>query len=396
MMRRATWTLVGLALAGCSNPSDVDGGTEPLDGPTLTSTGDEMTDGSSSNGSGSSSGTTTSSASVDESGSTGSSTTTGEASGCAVVGVEGVCGDVTLCPPGSSAFLTPCEGTPAIQCCVPAAPSCSVDGAPGLCLDTSECGAGLDTTPGLCPGDASVQCCTDPTTACDPDAMPRPNEALTEASWDVSCPDGMVRSDDFCVDRFEASLVELDGAGSVVASWSPYFTPGTTRVRAVSLEGSVPQGYITQVQAAEACQEAGKRMCSDAEWLRACQGSGSTTYPYGDTLESQRCNDSRERHPVIEYFGTSEDWIWSELGHPCISQIPASLDITGSNDACASEDGALDMMGNLHEWTSEPAGTFRGGFYADTEINGPGCLYATTAHNVQHWDYSTGFRCCAD
>ena len=23
-------------------------------------------------------------------------------------------------------------------------------------------------------------------------------------------------------------------------------------------------------------------------------------------------------------------------------------------------------------------------------------LYATTAHNTQHWDYSTGFRCCAD
>ena len=33
---------------------------------------------------------------------------------------------------------------------------------------------------------------------------------------------------------------------------------------------------------------------------------------------------------------------------------------------------------------------------ADTEKNGPGCLYATTAHNTQHWDYSTGFRCCAD
>ena len=43
-----------------------------------------------------------------------------------------------------------------------------------------------------------------------------------------------------------------------------------------------------------------------------------------------------------------------------------------------------------------PEGTFRGGFYVDTMINGPGCLYATTAHNVYHWDYSTGFRCCAD
>ncbi len=39
---------------------------------------------------------------------------------------------------------------------------------------------------------------------------------------------------------------------------------------------------------------------------------------------------------------------------------------------------------------------FRGGFYADTKINGEGCLYRTTAHGFTHWDYSTGFRCCAD
>ena len=53
------------------------------------------------------------------------------------------------------------------------------------------------------------------------------------------------------------------------------------------------------------------------------------------------------------------------------------------------------MMGNLHEWVADASGTFRGGFYADTSRNGPGCLYRTTAHNRQHWDYSTGFRCCA-
>ena len=53
-------------------------------------------------------------------------------------------------------------------------------------------------------------------------------------------------------------------------------------------------------------------------------------------------------------------------------------------------------MGNVHEWTAAASGTFRGGFYADTVVNGNGCLYRTTAHNDQHWDYSTGFRCCAD
>ena len=32
----------------------------------------------------------------------------------------------------------------------------------------------------------------------------------------------------------------------------------------------------------------------------------------------------------------------------------------------------------------------------DTVKNGNGCLYRTTAHSYSHWDYSTGFRCCAD
>ena len=44
----------------------------------------------------------------------------------------------------------------------------------------------------------------------------------------------------------------------------------------------------------------------------------------------------------------------------------------------------------------DPAGTFKGGFYVDTKLNGEGCLYTTTAHDVSYWDYSTGFRCCRD
>ena len=70
--------------------------------------------------------------------------------------------------------------------------------------------------------------------------------------------------------------------------------------------------------------------------------------------------------------------------------------VLGARAGCASADGIMDLMGNLHEWTADPAGTFRGGFFVDTRINGDGCLYATTAHDVNHWDYSTGFRCCAD
>jgi sulfatase modifying factor 1 len=54
------------------------------------------------------------------------------------------------------------------------------------------------------------------------------------------------------------------------------------------------------------------------------------------------------------------------------------------------------MVGNLHEWTNDPNGTFQGGYYLDTHQNGDGCGYRTTAHEFTYHDYSTGFRCCAD
>jgi hypothetical protein len=227
---------------------------------------------------------------------------------------------------------------------------------------------------------------------CAPEDRPQPNAGLVEAPGVGGCPAGMIPVASFCIDRHEGALVT---AGDD-SPWSPFHNPGATGVRAVSLAGAVPQGYITGDQAAAACAAAGKRLCTDAEWLRACRGPSNLVYPYGDTRDPGACNDARAMHPAIELFGTSADWIWSMLGHPCINQLPDSLATTGSHPACVTAEGALDMMGNLHEWTADSAGTFRGGFYVDTVINGNGCLYVTTAHSTAHWDYSTGFRCCAD
>ena len=288
--------------------------------------------------------------------------------------------------------------------------SCSASGVTGTCMDMSLCTGERMAVMGLCPGPAAIQCCiprgdSGPTPdtgprpdggMCDPDDMPLPNVGLIEAVGEGGCPSGMVPvTEDLCVDRYEASLVEVLADGSS-AEWSPFHNPGARRVRALSREGAVPQAYIDGVRARAACEEAGKRLCTDTEWLRACQGSEGFTYPYGNTRRTGVCNDHRARHPAAERFGTTESWIYSRLDDACIDQLPMSLATSGAFDGCVSESGALDMMGNLHEWTADPAGTFRGGYYVDTVINGNGCLYRTTAHDMGHWDYSTGFRCCAD
>lgn len=198
------------------------------------------------------------------------------------------------------------------------------------------------------------------------------------------CLTGMAHIENFCIDRWEAHLPDQ----------SPYEVP--REGIAQTAPGMIPQGYISAEVAEAACQRAGKRLCSTPEWLRACQGPRSMTYPYGNTYRPSACNEGRQIHPVVELFGAATDWSPEQMNDPRINQLPNTLDSTGSHPVCMSMEGVYDLHGNLHEWVADADGTFRGGFYVDAEINGQGCLYRTTAHGRAYHDYSTGFRCCLD
>jgi len=268
--------------------------------------------------------------------------------------------------------------------------ACTAAGVPGTCR--ADCGAYDSGTASVCSG--GLLCCTPATAAaCDSSAMPLPPLGGEDGAG-PGCPPSMVLVGTFCIDRYEATL-------TVVATgqpWSPYWNPGATPVRARSAKSSVPQAYVSGTQAAAACAAAGKRLCTDAEWLRACQGPGGTTYPYGDAYVAGRCNDTRAVHPAVELFGTNDLWVFTYLDHPCLNQLPASLAETWTRAACITAEGVYDMVGNLAEWTADPAGTFRGGDYvsASLNLNGAGCLNRTTAHDSGYHDFTTGFRCCAD
>ena len=216
----------------------------------------------------------------------------------------------------------------------------------------------------------------------------------------ASCPDDMASVDDrFCVDRFEASLVEVLADGST-AAWSPSAAPDAARTyRAVSLEGVVPQAYISGATAAAACQAAGKRLCQPVEWRSACGGSAKSTYPYGPSHVAGKCNDHGKSPMLVYYPQVEKGWNLvgaAEMNDPRLDQLPGTLTKTGELEGCVNDYGVHDMVGNLHEWTADPNGTFQGGYYLDTSQNGEGCSYRTAAHDFAYHDYSTGFRCCAD
>ena len=218
-----------------------------------------------------------------------------------------------------------------------------------------------------------------------------------------SCPAEMASIDQrFCVDKWEASLVEIEGSGEHAFShpFSPYALVDGHDVRAVSQAGVFPQGYVSGVQAAAACERSGKRLCTPTEWRKACVGPRTLQYGYADAREHGRCNDNG-RSPMLAVWGLAgdsdpKDWGPLEMNDERLNQLPGSLARTGEHSGCTNDYGVYDMVGNLHEWTSDPNGTFQGGYYLDTKLNGEGCAYRTTAHDFAYHDYSTGFRCCAE
>jgi hypothetical protein len=227
----------------------------------------------------------------------------------------------------------------------------------------------------------------------------------------------------FCIDRFEASLVDTRAGRPI----SPYFParqrdtrfalaafeniaprgapplprpPGwqldeAFAAKAMSAEGSIPNGYLSGIVAREACLNAGKRLCTPAEWVTACRGERARKFPYGERYEAGVCNVGREAHPAAVLYGNaSKNHLDPRLNLVAGSEGPL-LRRTGSTRECRStwgSDAVFDMVGNLDEWVDDPGGAFLGGFYARATQNG--CDARVSDHPPEYFDYSLGVRCC--
>ncbi|MGC4090462.1 MAG: SUMF1/EgtB/PvdO family nonheme iron enzyme [Polyangiaceae bacterium] len=245
----------------------------------------------------------------------------------------------------------------------------------------------------------------------------------------VGCPQDMVTVRGFCIDRYEAASVDKRSG----AALSPYYAPDARLVeavyqqwqmerrsvgsesarefalpelpavqkasrdyqpQAVSRPGQVPQGYLSYPLAKAMCERAGKRLCTESEWVMACKGESGRKFPYGEQFEQGRCNVHRAVHPAQVLHGNAS------YGHrdPRLNLVSEAaigplLRVTGATATCASRWGSeriFDMVGNLDEWVEEQV--FLGGFYARSTREG--CESKVSSHAAAYYDYSTGTRCC--
>jgi sulfatase modifying factor 1 len=228
----------------------------------------------------------------------------------------------------------------------------------------------------------------------------------SEGSIPARDPDGICPSKEmaivdarFCTDRWEASLEEIGDDGTA-RPWPATSVPDETKTyRAISAPGVVPQGYVSGDRAEAACRYVGKRLCQASEWRLACAGTEGTVYPYGPKHIEGRCNDHGHAPMYVFYPAVQRSWALvtnTDMNDPRLNLMDGTVARAGEHNGCVNDWGLYDMVGNLHEWTADPNGTFQGGYYLDTSVNGEGCAYRTTAHPFDYHDYSTGFRCCAD
>lgn len=179
-------------------------------------------------------------------------------------------------------------------------------------------------------------------------AAPAPTFVATD--WRaLDCPAGMAKI---------RRKIQVEVRGERFDDWEVhcidrYESPGA---------GQLPQVDIDLAGARAACAGRGKRLCTRAEWRRAC----GAKYPYGGTYDPDACNTLGE------------------------DGMPKPLVPSGSKARCKGGWGTFDMVGNAAEWTSD--GFVNGG---SAYRHGEAATCGQASRRAGGHAY-VSFRCCAD
>ncbi len=191
----------------------------------------------------------------------------------------------------------------------------------------------------------------------------------------------------YCIDRFEATADDANALGNTDQAAGGANGDGTTLAMAQSRRFERPMRGVSWWQAKALCRNAGKRLCTNDEWITACRGASDSTYPYGESFEPHTCNGyAAGREDVVEAGAMIQP-----------EQTENGVFIAAG---CVTEHGAYDMSGNLWEWNAtaylaDARRGLAGGSYASNKV-GLRCV-TNDSHAVPgEVDTTYGFRCCND
>ncbi|MFH1437351.1 MAG: SUMF1/EgtB/PvdO family nonheme iron enzyme [Pseudomonadota bacterium] len=240
-------------------------------------------------------------------------------------------------------------------------------------------------------GDAGTDATDTDIADADADADPDEDEDTDPDEETAPCPPDMLLVGEVCMDLYEAP----------------------------NAEGALPLVMYTFVEAEAWCSGRAKRLCTDLEWLAACEGPDGLSYPYGEAPVPGRCND--EETWLVYSQPLLDAWPAGVSG-PDVGSLDELLDAaravstaagesadhveslyqgegSGANAGCVGPAGVYDLVGNMEEWTrradgGEPSfhGNLKGRYWAESRT----CQQSVTVHGDGFRFYEIGFRCCAD
>ncbi len=196
----------------------------------------------------------------------------------------------------------------------------------------------------------------------------------------------------FSIDRHEVTVLDYRACVKAGRCPGPRGVTGECNY-AVKGRERHPVNCVPWEHAAKYCQWVGKQLPTEAQWEKAARGTGGQRYAWGDGPAAD-CDRA----------------VMNDAGHGCGKDGTWAV---GSKPKGASPYGALDMAGNVWEWTADwyapdayeknslspqsPAtGTeraLRGGSWSSRD----GYLTASARHSMKpQWGQSDiGFRCVA-
>jgi len=191
--------------------------------------------------------------------------------------------------------------------------------------------------------------------------------------------------------------VGTETTGAVAAAAAAVPVPGVDGVRIDAFEASMDGGKAASRPAVEparsvswydgkaACEAAGKRLCTEKEWLAACSGAAPVDADHNGVY-----SDDDQAGRKYGYEGDRLSGVCADSRNPdAVGEL-----LTGNHPKCGTPEGVYDLVGGVKEWvglTPATAAT-KGGSYSSGDSARCGYYRDDVAPDSK--DPATGFRCC--
>ncbi|MEM1031695.1 MAG: SUMF1/EgtB/PvdO family nonheme iron enzyme [Myxococcota bacterium] len=238
---------------------------------------------------------------------------------------------------------------------------------------------------------------------------PKPHDDVANADAHQACPDDMVLvAGDYCerlvvtcLEKWHAPQNHLWVCEEVEA---PTRCEGPTRPLRFCIDryefpnraGQRPMVMQNFYQAQLHCHRRGKRVCTEREWTKACEGPDNKPFPYGYTRDATICHGD-------------QPWDFPR-GDALLERDPDELErlwqgkVSGSSPRCVSDYGVYDLPGNADELAaSETSGRGPKRDFDNVTTGGPWyrgvrnmCRPKIYSHDESFAYYYLSWRCCAE